>query len=297
MQINLIVGDYFKLRGRYAQVVDDALDVVKWFNSHSRALGMLKDEQRGNPHLPRILALILPVLTRWTSHYLCCRCLLELEKPIQCLVINQNTTLLLCAGEKPDAVAKAQSIVNIIQHDSFWDDLRMCVTQLTRRHSPANRSYRVKSHLEPFAIAANVTQGDSARLDVVLLTLANLFWIFSQPSVDPAVRIQVHLSLEKRWKKCDQRVFLLAVVLNPYLRTTCFHQNSPYRTMGKLWCMIRKVYKDMFSSEPNLEFRRTFAQYLDRTGDWSDMEMDLVGWKASAVEAVRTLYLTLQCCN
>ena len=273
--------------------MDEAQEVVKWFNNHGRALGMLKEEQRANPDILQILALVLPVLTRWTSHYLCCRRLLELEKPIRCLVINQTATLLICAGEKADAIAKARTIIAIIERDSFWTDLKMCVALILWFDIQTDRPCSVKSHLEPFAVAANITQGDTARLDVVLLTLANLYRIFTQPTIDPAVRIQVLQSLEKRWKKTDQHVFLLAVVFNPYLRTSCFHHDSPYRTMGKLWPVIRQVYKDMFNSEPNLDFRTTFAQYLDRTGDWSDVAMDLAGWKAMAVDEVRNLTITL----
>lgn len=61
MQINLIVGDIFKLKGFFIAIIDDALEVVKWFNSHSQALGLLQSVQLHK--LGKILALILPVLT------------------------------------------------------------------------------------------------------------------------------------------------------------------------------------------------------------------------------------------
>ena len=77
MQINLIVGDIFKLKGFFIAIIDDALEVVKWFNSHSQALGLLQSVQLHK--LGKILALILPVLTRWTSHYLSVRRLIDLE--------------------------------------------------------------------------------------------------------------------------------------------------------------------------------------------------------------------------
>lgn len=62
MQINLIVGDIFKLKGFFIAIIDDALEVVKWFNSHSQALSLLQSVQLHK--LGKILALILPVLTR-----------------------------------------------------------------------------------------------------------------------------------------------------------------------------------------------------------------------------------------
>ncbi|KIM64232.1 hypothetical protein SCLCIDRAFT_37040, partial [Scleroderma citrinum Foug A] len=67
-QVNLVVGDIFKIKGSFIETIDNALEVVKWFNNHSRALGILRDIQcqlHEQPH-----SLILPVLTRWTSHFL-----------------------------------------------------------------------------------------------------------------------------------------------------------------------------------------------------------------------------------
>ncbi|KIK76263.1 hypothetical protein PAXRUDRAFT_110784, partial [Paxillus rubicundulus Ve08.2h10] len=67
-QINLIVGDIFKIKHHFVQIINDTLEVVKWFNNHGQALGLLQDAQMAK--FGQILALILPVLTRWTSHYL-----------------------------------------------------------------------------------------------------------------------------------------------------------------------------------------------------------------------------------
>lgn len=40
--MNLVVGDYFKLKLEYTRYVNNALELIKWIMSHSRALGMLK---------------------------------------------------------------------------------------------------------------------------------------------------------------------------------------------------------------------------------------------------------------
>jgi hypothetical protein len=39
-QINLIVGDFLSLKTGFLSCIPDALEVIKWFNSHSRALGL-----------------------------------------------------------------------------------------------------------------------------------------------------------------------------------------------------------------------------------------------------------------
>lgn len=78
-------------------------------------------------------------------------------------------------------------------------------------------SSRVQRYLEPLAVATNATQSDSACLDVVVLTLVNLFRIFSDPTLDAAISAAIRASLEKRWCKADHSIFILAVVFNPYL--------------------------------------------------------------------------------
>ncbi|EPQ49944.1 hypothetical protein GLOTRDRAFT_23281, partial [Gloeophyllum trabeum ATCC 11539] len=245
-QINLIVGDYFKLNVPYVKVMDKAIEVVKWFNNHSRALGLLKEEQ-ARSLMGKVLSLILPVITRWTSHYLSCSRLLELEKPMRRLVVDSFEVLRLCAGNKPDLVRKAEEVLSTIASPSFWQDLRV-----------------VQRHLEPFAIAANVTQANNARLDVVLMTLANLYRVFSDPT--------------------EREVFLLALVLNPYVRTRCFNRRNPLVTPGSLWQMVQRQFHRMFGEDPDAEFEITFTEYIKNIGEFSDAAMDLDGKKKRAAK-------------
>jgi hypothetical protein len=60
-------------------------------------------------------------------------------------------------------------------------------------------------------------QATHTRLDHVLLTLGNLFCIYSNPELDTEVHTVIHASLERRWAKADQDVFVMAVFLNPYV--------------------------------------------------------------------------------
>jgi hypothetical protein len=120
-QMNLIVGDYLKLRIDFLQCVNQAVEVVKWFNNHSRALGLLRVEQEITYR--KVLALILPVITRWTAHYLSCRRLLEVSTAIRACGLRHKETLVLCAGNKADAKAKARSIIATTQDDMFWTRL------------------------------------------------------------------------------------------------------------------------------------------------------------------------------
>jgi hypothetical protein len=101
----------------FLQCVNQAVEVVKWFNNHSRALGLLQVEQEITYH--KVLALILPVITRWTAHYLSSRRLLEVSTAVRACGLRHKETLLLCAGNKADAKAKARSIIATTQDDVF----------------------------------------------------------------------------------------------------------------------------------------------------------------------------------
>ncbi|TFY53352.1 hypothetical protein EVG20_g10156 [Dentipellis fragilis] len=136
-QVNLVVGDYLKRNVASRTVVNRALEIVKWFNNHSRAIGILKDVQLKSSTTGIPLCLILPVLTRWTSHFLSISHLLELESCFLHAVAEHGAELEKCTGKEKTAVVKAKEIVQIIKDSQFWFALRL-----------------IKQDLEPLAIAA-----------------------------------------------------------------------------------------------------------------------------------------------
>lgn len=121
-QINLVVGDFLKLKLNFLEAVGLALDVVKWFNNHSAALDLLQREQKftydGN-----CFALLLPVVTRWTAHYLSVTRLLKVKGAVIHCASRNREALLVCAGPKREAKDKAESILLIVGDDEFWENL------------------------------------------------------------------------------------------------------------------------------------------------------------------------------
>ena len=105
------------------EIVDQALNIVKWFNNHGRALGLLHKHQAWR--YATVLRLILPVLTRWTSHYLSATRLLEIELAVRVLVLGSRAILVDSVGKKADAIRKANEVLDIVLDSSFWDGLRM----------------------------------------------------------------------------------------------------------------------------------------------------------------------------
>jgi hypothetical protein len=85
--------------------------------------------------------------------------------------------------------------------------------------------YRVTRYLEPLAIAANVVQESFCRMDQVLLTFGFLVMKYRDEKMNQDIigRDAIIKSIELRWSKSDQEVFISAVLVNPFYRTTPFH--------------------------------------------------------------------------
>jgi hypothetical protein len=141
--------------------------------------------------------------------------------------------------------------------------------------------------LQPLAVASNVTQGDDARLDVVLLTLANLFRIYAdERAFKPDIRKVVHASLEKRWAKADRPAFLFAAIFNPYIRRDCFNTRSFIFDFP-----LEETYMHLYNIKNSLDVpfdvRAGFLAYVRREGRWSDVRMGLAALQRKADALVR----------
>lgn len=142
---------------------------------------------------------------------------------------------------------------------------------------------RIKTYLEPLAIAANVTQASHTRLDHVLLTLGNLYRIFNetlQGTPGSEVCAKVLGSLEIRWKKADQELYILAVFFNPYIRASCFRRHS--LPLMSIVAMAQRAFKRFFGVDPDESFRRGLLDYARKAGEFSDEEMTLQSVKDEA---------------
>ncbi|KAI0362751.1 hypothetical protein OH77DRAFT_1379925, partial [Trametes cingulata] len=272
-QINLLVGDFFKGRRGYAQVMDQAEEIIKWFNNHSRALAMLRLEQQ-HQYSGRTVSLLYPVATRWSSRFMTCVRLLEIETAVRCLVMSKLDQLVQLTPKGKNVMETAQKqektrgLLLSALESSFWDTLKS-----------------LRKHLEPLAVATNITQSDRTRLDDVLLTLGKLYTIYSDASEFDRETSQLMVDkLETRWRKqgSNREVFILAMVFNPYVRKDCFNPQNPALTPGELLNMFCRVYRRMMQQEPNLELIVAFEEYLGRVGRWSDEALHLPKWKAQA---------------
>ena len=133
---------------------------------------------------------------------------------------------------------------------------------------------RVAAHLEPLAIATNVLQMSRARMDHVLLLLANLYHTYKGDGMEPDVQAHMLSRLELRWKNgADQDLFILATILNPYIRRTIF--NREVLSNQDIENMAKRTFKRLFLHEPDPSFSEALQDYLEGEGDYSAASMDL----------------------
>lgn len=148
--------------------------------------------------------------------------------------------------------------------------------------------------MEPLAISSNVLQAPGCRLDHILLTLANLRRIYAEPHVNSDIRTAVLTSLELRWKRADQEVFILAVLFNPFVRNSGFSDAS--LPLSALVQMCMRAYERFFRQEPSMELWDACHRYIKREGRYSDSNLSLDFHRRYAASKVCLLHLTRPCC-
>jgi len=108
--------------------------------------------------------------------------------------------------------------------------------------------------------------------------------------MDSTIGDAVLNSIDKRWKKVDQDVFILAVFLNPYVRTSCFAPESSYSSFNGIWALVVRVYRRVFNTasneEPGYEFSNAARDYFSWLGEFSESGMRLQDHRRQAENEV-----------
>ncbi|KAL7281578.1 hypothetical protein ACG7TL_004895 [Trametes sanguinea] len=257
-QINLIVGDYFDSKSTLLDVTDQAEELITWLRRRTFILARIRDVQQS--HGKTALAVIRPVLTRWTSHYLAFRRLLELQSTLSYIIADDNarggTSTFMAGLNTSAAKSKARQMIALMQNGAFWHSLN-----------------RVKLHLEPLAVAANVTQAAHCRLDQVLLIFGFLYRRFSTlPSdlVDDVASRAVIDSIETRWSKADQAIFVAAVILNPMYHLDPF-ADHPQFIQIELEKLFARLWTRFYRTTPPTELYIDLREYLEFKGRFSTL--------------------------
>jgi hypothetical protein len=131
----------------------------------------------------------------------------------------------------------------------------------------------MKRHLEPLAIATNITQASFCRLDQVLMTFGHLVMQY-RSMTDPEDVVgctAIIESIEARWATADQEIFVAAVVLNPFYQSTPFAALQ-FLTNAGIHSMLGRLWRRFFEEEPPPEFHQQINGYLHGTNLFCDLK-------------------------
>ncbi|KJA26430.1 hypothetical protein HYPSUDRAFT_120776, partial [Hypholoma sublateritium FD-334 SS-4] len=132
----------------------------------------------------------------------------------------------------------------------------------------------VVRHLRPLGIAANIIQAAFCRLDSVATTFGYLIWAYGNMTDEDDIpgRDAIIKSIEKRWQKTDQEVFVAAVILNPFYRLAPFGTRLNNADVAliivRLWQRFNKS-RDV----PSPEFLSQLQDYLTLKNMFSGLSL------------------------
>ena len=88
-------------------------------------------------------------------------------------------------------------------------------------------------------------------MDQILLTFGSLSIYYQSVRTEDDANIPgctaILDSIEKRWAKADQDVFIAAVILNPFIKTSAFCPSLPFLTRAGVLALFRRLYERFFS--------------------------------------------------
>ncbi|KAF9466987.1 ribonuclease H-like domain-containing protein [Collybia nuda] len=245
-QFQLLLGDYFGVSPYAVEVGASATVLIGWINNHGK-VRMIFDEAQRQISKDRNGPLQLAVM-------------MHREAIIAAQVGAAKYT------EKAQLTEQAIKCCDLIGSHEFWVGLETVI-----------------GDIELICYGTNINQSDSTRADQVLLTLAGMFLRFDDHP-EPEIAIGMVERLEKQWKACDQPLFILALILNPYERLSCFgsHANLNYFKCNNLLLSVCSLSSPSANTEMKSKKERTvskaFMQYLAGVGPFADWEAEREGF-------------------
>jgi hypothetical protein len=102
---------------------------------------------------------------------------------------------------------------------------------------------------------------------------------------DIKARDAILASIEQRWSKTDQHVFIVGVLLNPFHKAKPFHATS-FSTVAGLYNLLHRLWKQFYYEDPPVELYVEYKAYVNGTGDFQAMHNFMQGMQLSAKKEV-----------
>lgn len=251
--MNLLVGDYLKHQLGAAAYIKEAFVLINWWKWHLVPFAWLQAE------MSRPLALLTGCKTRWGSQVAAIMRLLQFRAAMQVLLLRRKQDILNTIKDR-EPRARAEQILTSAESRFFWIELENLVQNLL-----------------PLRISVRTLEADAARLDQVL-------WQFAKLAAHYRGIDHMMASLEKRWAKMEQKLFLVAFVLHPGRQTKHFdvqHQDFVHEVSIATYAVElyqRFFIKDQYTFEGDYDASacaetdklfQQMADYMSKTGSFA----------------------------
>ena len=132
----------------------------------------------------------------------------------------------------------------------------------------------MERHLEPLAIATNITQATHCRLDTVLLMFGYLirqYQAMADRDIEDRIGCDAILnSLEKCWLATDQLIFIAAVIVNLFFWTTQFAPH-PHVINSRIKSFLTSLFNRFFQLEVPNAFHTELREFSMGSGQYSEL--------------------------
>ncbi|KAG0707177.1 ribonuclease H-like domain-containing protein, partial [Suillus ampliporus] len=242
-----------QVKDDYGIYGDMAQELITWLRSKTRVLAILREIQMAT--IGKTLAVLRAVLTRWMSHYLAYRRLLELRPALELLVTKHEVHLI--SGGDARSRRKTQTAIATIKNATFWHALA-----------------RYGAKINPISLMTNVHQAAQARPENVAISFGFLHFRYSKidDNTDLAARTAVLASVERRWGQCDQEVFIAAIIVNPFYKVSPFRK-VPLTTRAGLATLFARLWHRFYNTNDiPLDLYTDLDDYLNSSHDFAYMD-------------------------
>ncbi|KAF8967652.1 ribonuclease H-like domain-containing protein, partial [Flammula alnicola] len=238
------------------QYTDSATDLIAWLRGKTLLLALIREEQLKTSGITS--AIIRAVLTRWTTHLRAYERLLSLRNVLRSVALTDSNRpeSQIIIGDRA-AKTKAKKMLELIDNGVFWQSLA-----------------RFVRHLRPLGVAVNVIQSSFCRVDTVLLTFGHLVATYldmNDPEDRPGCQAIIN-SIERRWSKADQEIFIAAVILNPVYQTSPFAL-IPQLRLAEVVAMMTRLWRRFLKTDPPDTFAFDLLEYLGKRGDYANLDV------------------------
>jgi hypothetical protein len=131
-------------------------------------------------------------------------------------------------------------------------------------------------------------------MDQVLLTFGYLILQYPQPPMDddPMARNTIINSIEKRWSKTDQELFIASVLINPFYRSAPFTEQHTFSYAGQCSLFSRLwMWFNNSTSPPPSKFLSQADNFIRGSGTYAELQQKIDDEINAAHSSVKFNYL------